>query len=132
MTPALAVDLGRGSICANVIRPGIIPSGLRGSTEDEERARHGVGRVNWRQALDRIGHKCDIASAVVRHSIDAPYRMRPRGSAQSLDTRGLCRLDLSGVVKLGWLGEQVQVLGVPEDTVAPVSRRLLKDAELLE
>jgi NAD(P)-dependent dehydrogenase (short-subunit alcohol dehydrogenase family) len=64
MTRALAVDLGRDGIRVNLIRPGIIPSELRGSTEDEERARFGAGGVTWRQALDRIGDGSDIASAV--------------------------------------------------------------------
>ncbi len=64
MTRALAVDLGRDGIRVNVIRPGIIPSELRGSTEDEERARFSAGGVTWRQALDRIGDGGDIASAV--------------------------------------------------------------------
>jgi 3-oxoacyl-[acyl-carrier protein] reductase len=64
MTRALAVDLGRDGIRVNVIRPGIIPSELRGSTEDEERARFAEGGVTWRQALDRVGHGQDVAAAI--------------------------------------------------------------------
>ena len=64
MTRALAVDLGRDGIRVNVIRPGIIPSELRGSTEEEERARFSGGGVTWRQALDRVGHGEDIADAI--------------------------------------------------------------------
>jgi NAD(P)-dependent dehydrogenase (short-subunit alcohol dehydrogenase family) len=64
MSRALAVDLGRDGIRVNVIRPGIIPSELRGSTEEEERARFAAGGVTWRQALDRIGEGRDVAAAV--------------------------------------------------------------------
>lgn len=64
MSRALAVDLGRDGIRVNVIRPGIIPSELRGLTEDEELARFTAGGVTWRQALDRIGQGRDVASAV--------------------------------------------------------------------
>lgn len=64
MTRALAVDLGRDGIRVNLIRPGIIPSELRGSSEEEERARFSAGGVTGRQALDRIGHGRDVASAV--------------------------------------------------------------------
>ena len=64
MTRALAVDLGRDGIRVNVIRPGIIPSELRGSTEEQERARFEGGGVTWRQAVDRIGHGQDIAAAI--------------------------------------------------------------------
>ncbi len=64
MTRAMAVDLGRDGIRVNVIRPGIIPSELRGSSEEEERARFAAGGITWRQALDDIGHGGDIASAV--------------------------------------------------------------------
>ena len=53
MTRAMAVDLGRDGVRVNVIRPGIIPSELRGSTEEQERARFAAGGVTWRQALDR-------------------------------------------------------------------------------
>lgn len=64
LTRALAVDLGRDGIRVNVIRPGIIPSELRGSTEEEERARFSGGGVTWRQALDQVGHGEDIADAI--------------------------------------------------------------------
>ena len=64
MTRALAVDLGRDGIRVNVIRPGIIPSELRGHTEDEERARFGTGVNFGRQALSTVGDGRDIAEAV--------------------------------------------------------------------
>ncbi len=64
MTRAMAVDLGRDGIRVNVIRPGIIPSELRGSSEEDERARFAAGGITWRQALDAIGDSSDIASAV--------------------------------------------------------------------
>jgi NAD(P)-dependent dehydrogenase (short-subunit alcohol dehydrogenase family) len=64
MTRGLAVDLGRDGIRVNVIRPGIIPSELRGSTEEEERTRFSVGGVASRQAIDEIGHGRDIADAI--------------------------------------------------------------------
>ncbi len=64
MTRAMAVDLGRDGIRVNVIRPGIIPSELRGSSEEQERARFAAGGITWRQALDEIGDGRDIASAV--------------------------------------------------------------------
>jgi meso-butanediol dehydrogenase / (S,S)-butanediol dehydrogenase / diacetyl reductase len=64
ITRALAVDLGRDGIRVNAIRPGIIPSELRGLTEDEERARFAAGGVASRQALDSIGEGRDVAAAV--------------------------------------------------------------------
>jgi NAD(P)-dependent dehydrogenase (short-subunit alcohol dehydrogenase family) len=64
MTRALAVDLGRDGIRVNVIRPGIIPSELRGLTEDEERARFEAGAVFARQALSVVGDGRDIAEAI--------------------------------------------------------------------
>ncbi|MEW6225210.1 MAG: SDR family oxidoreductase [Chloroflexota bacterium] len=64
MTRALAVDLGRDGIRVNVIRPGIIPSELRGLTEDEERARFEAGSVFGRQALSIVGDGRDVAGAV--------------------------------------------------------------------
>jgi NAD(P)-dependent dehydrogenase (short-subunit alcohol dehydrogenase family) len=65
MSRALAIDLGRDGIRVNVIRPGIIPSELRGSTEDEERARFSTGTVFPRQALDVVGDGRDVASAIL-------------------------------------------------------------------
>ena len=64
MTRALALDLGRDGIRVNVIRPGIIPSELRGLTEDEERARFATGVTFGRQALSTAGEGIDIAEAV--------------------------------------------------------------------
>ena len=64
MTRALAVDLGRDGIRVNVIRPGIVPSELRGSTEEEERARFSTGSVFPKQALSLVGDATDIAEAV--------------------------------------------------------------------
>ena len=64
ITRALAVDLGRDGIRVNVIRPGIIPSELRGLSEDEERTRFAAGGIAWRQALDGIGDGRDVAAAV--------------------------------------------------------------------
>lgn len=64
MTRALAVDLGRDGIRVNVIRPGIIPSELRGLTEEEERSRFEGGSVFGRQALSMVGDGRDIAEAV--------------------------------------------------------------------
>jgi NAD(P)-dependent dehydrogenase (short-subunit alcohol dehydrogenase family) len=64
MTRALGVDLGRYGIRVNAVRPGIVPSELRGLSEAEERARFEAGGVTWRQALDRIGSGDDVAAAV--------------------------------------------------------------------
>jgi NAD(P)-dependent dehydrogenase (short-subunit alcohol dehydrogenase family) len=64
MTAALAVDLGRDGIRVNVIRPGIIPSELRGLSEDEERRRFSTGTVFGRQALSEVGDGRDVAEAI--------------------------------------------------------------------
>lgn len=64
MSRALALDLGRDGIRVNVIRPGIIPSELRGTSEDEERARFETGSVFGVQALDVVGHGRDTAEAI--------------------------------------------------------------------
>lgn len=64
MSRALALDLGADGIRVNVIRPGIIPSELRGSTEAEERERFAAGTVFGRQALRTVGEGRDIAEAV--------------------------------------------------------------------
>jgi NAD(P)-dependent dehydrogenase (short-subunit alcohol dehydrogenase family) len=64
MSRALALDLGRDGIRVNVVRPGIIPSELRGLTEDEERERMSSG-VNFpRQALATVGEGGDVAALV--------------------------------------------------------------------
>ncbi len=64
MSRALALDLGRDGIRVNVIRPGIIPSELRGLTEEEERARFATGISFGRQALSTVGEPLDVARAV--------------------------------------------------------------------
>jgi NAD(P)-dependent dehydrogenase (short-subunit alcohol dehydrogenase family) len=64
MTRAIAVDLGRDGIRVNCIRPGIIPSELRGLTEDEERARFETGLHFGRQALSTAGEGGDVAEAI--------------------------------------------------------------------
>jgi meso-butanediol dehydrogenase/(S,S)-butanediol dehydrogenase/diacetyl reductase len=64
MTRALAVDLGRDGIRVNALRPGIIPSELRGFSEDEERARFETGMHFGRQALSAVGEPADIAEAI--------------------------------------------------------------------
>ncbi len=64
MTRALAADLGRDGIRVNCIRPGIIPSELRGMTEDQERERFSTGLHFGRQALSDVGRGTDIAEAV--------------------------------------------------------------------
>lgn len=64
MSRALALDLGRDGVRVNVIRPGIIPSELRGSTEAEERARFETGVSFGKQALSEVGDGRDVAEAV--------------------------------------------------------------------
>ncbi|TAK01172.1 MAG: SDR family oxidoreductase [Chloroflexota bacterium] len=64
MSRALALDLGRDGIRVNVIRPGIIPSELRGLSETEERAKFETGIAFGRQALSEVGDGRDIAEAV--------------------------------------------------------------------
>lgn len=64
MSRALALDLGRDGIRVNVLRPGIIPSELRGLTEDEERARFEAGATFGKQALSAAGQGTDVAEAV--------------------------------------------------------------------
>jgi len=64
MTRALAVDLGRDGIRVNAVRPGIIPSELRGLSEAEERERFATGGVLWRQALGAVGDGSDVAAAI--------------------------------------------------------------------
>jgi NAD(P)-dependent dehydrogenase (short-subunit alcohol dehydrogenase family) len=94
MSRALAVDLGQDGIRVNVIRPGIIPSELRGLTEDEESARFSAGGVTWRQALDRIGEGRDVASAVAW--LASPDNVYVTGTVIDVDggfTLGLADLD---------------------------------------
>ncbi len=64
MTRGLAVDLGRDGIRVNCIRPGIIPSELRGLSEEQERARFELGLHLGRQALSTIGEGRDVAEAI--------------------------------------------------------------------
>lgn len=64
MSKALALDLGRDGIRVNVVRPGIIPSELRGLTEDEERERMLSGINFRRQALATVGEGRDVAALV--------------------------------------------------------------------
>ncbi len=64
MSRALALDLGVDGIRVNVVRPGIIPSELRGLTEEEERARFATGTAFGRQALRMVGDGRDVAAAI--------------------------------------------------------------------
>ena len=64
MSRALALDLGRDGIRVNVLRPGIIPSELRGLTEEEERAKFATGIAFGKQALSAVGDPRDIAEAI--------------------------------------------------------------------
>ncbi|MGH9884828.1 MAG: SDR family NAD(P)-dependent oxidoreductase [bacterium] len=64
MSRALALDLGRDGIRVNVIRPGVIPSELRGFTEVEERARLEGAASFGKQALKAVGDGRDVAEAV--------------------------------------------------------------------
>lgn len=63
MSRALAGDLGGYRIRVNVVRPGIVPSELRGSTEAEEEATLPL-RAPRLQALAEIGRGADVAQAV--------------------------------------------------------------------
>lgn len=63
MSRALAGDLGPYGIRVNVVRPGIVPSELRGSSEAEEERTLG-NRVAGIQALARVGRGMDVAAAV--------------------------------------------------------------------
>jgi NAD(P)-dependent dehydrogenase (short-subunit alcohol dehydrogenase family) len=63
MSRALAGDLGPHKIRVNVVRPGIVPSELRGSSEAEEEnsLKDRVPRI---QALAEVGKGSDVASVV--------------------------------------------------------------------
>ena len=63
MSLALAGDLGPHRIRVNVVRPGIVPSELRGSTEAEE-AETMRERVPHIQALADVGKGTDISATV--------------------------------------------------------------------
>ncbi len=63
MSRAWAVDLGPDGIRVNIVRPGLIPSELRGSTEEDERARFGE-TVAALQVLPAVGSGADVAAAV--------------------------------------------------------------------
>jgi len=64
MSRALALDLGRDGVRVNVIRPGIIPSELRGLTEEEERTKFATGVAFGKQALSEVGDARDVAEAI--------------------------------------------------------------------
>lgn len=64
MSRALALDLGRDGIRVNVIRPGIIPSELRGLSEEDERAKFATGISFGKQALSSVGDPLDVAEAI--------------------------------------------------------------------
>jgi NAD(P)-dependent dehydrogenase (short-subunit alcohol dehydrogenase family) len=63
MSRALAGDLGDSGIRVNTIRPGLIPSELRGFTEEEE-AKTFSGWAPGLQALNGVGRGADIATSV--------------------------------------------------------------------
>lgn len=63
MSMALAGDLGPHRIRVNVVRPGIVPSELRGSTEAQETEAM-KARVPHIQALEAVGKGADISSVV--------------------------------------------------------------------
>jgi 3-oxoacyl-[acyl-carrier protein] reductase len=63
MSRALAGDLGPYRIRVNVVRPGIVPSELRGFSEAEEQQTLGE-RVPRIQALAQVGRGMDVAAAV--------------------------------------------------------------------
>ncbi len=63
MSRAWAVDLGPDGIRVNIVRPGLIPSELRGSTEEDEQARFGE-TVAALQGLPAVGSGADVAAAV--------------------------------------------------------------------
>jgi len=63
MTRALAGDLGPDRIRVNLVRPGIVPSELRGMSEEEE-AEALKQRVPRLQALEAVGAGTDVASVV--------------------------------------------------------------------
>lgn len=63
MSRALAGDLGPNGIRVNVVRPGIVPSELRGHSEPEEAAAL-QQRAPRLQALSEIGSGTDIAAIV--------------------------------------------------------------------
>lgn len=63
MSRALAADLGGEGVRVNVVRPGLVPSELRGRTEEEERARI-EERAPRIQALAAPGTGSDVAEAV--------------------------------------------------------------------
>lgn len=63
MSRALAGDLGPDGVRVNVVRPGIVPSELRGTTEDHEMESL-QERVPRLQALPNVGTGMDVATAV--------------------------------------------------------------------
>ncbi|MFP4073614.1 MAG: SDR family NAD(P)-dependent oxidoreductase, partial [Actinomycetota bacterium] len=63
MSRALSGDLGPEGVRVNVVRPGIVPSELRGTTETEEMESL-KERVPRLQALPNVGTGMDVAAAV--------------------------------------------------------------------
>lgn len=63
MSRALAGDLGPDGVRVNVVRPGIVPSELRGTTEDQEMESL-EERVPRLQALPNVGTGMEVAAAV--------------------------------------------------------------------
>lgn len=63
MSRALSGDLGPEGVRVNVVRPGIVPSELRGTTEAEEMESL-KERVPRLQALPNVGTGMDVAAAV--------------------------------------------------------------------
>lgn len=63
MSRALAGDLGSDGVRVNVVRPGIVPSELRGTTEDQEMESL-QERVPRLQALPNVGTGRDVAATV--------------------------------------------------------------------
>lgn len=63
MSRALAGDLGPARVRVNVVRPGIVPSELRGATEEEEAERLRE-RVPLLQAHPAVGSGSDVAGMV--------------------------------------------------------------------
>jgi NAD(P)-dependent dehydrogenase (short-subunit alcohol dehydrogenase family) len=70
MSRALAVDLGPSGIRVNVVRPGLVPSELRGLTEEEDAARI-ADRAPRLQALPAPGTGADVAGVVAFLASDA-------------------------------------------------------------
>ena len=97
--PALALDLGRDGIRVNTIRPGIIPSELRGPTEEDERARFAAASPSASRhcppsATLRRGRGDRLA---VRRRRSVGDRDRDRRRRRVRPGGGRCRLTDAGV-----------------------------------